>query len=655
MRKIQTKITMLIVIAIIGISLLNVLQGRAITRLSTVSAIEKNLTEATKLAALASQNMISTYTLTIAEIANYPVFSDKDATPEEKQELIQAKVDEYYMRGGGVADADGYDAYHETDVSGEPFFEKAMAGECYMSVPYIEGEDTYLVVSAPIRQEDTVTGLVYFQCDTSILKSIVDGIKVGEEGEAYILDKEGTTIAYQDWQSVLEQENMIQEAAQNPENEDFQIVAEIEKRMVAGESGVEAFSYAADNSNNIQGYAPIQGTDGWSIAVTLDEDEFMETANKGSNVQALVSLLIGILVIIISGFISHSIAGSIVKCAERLKGLSEGDLNSPVPRVKTKDEISVLSESTAHLVETFQSIIDEIGTVLGNIASGDLANNAINGSYPGDFKALKENLLVIDQKLNHTMGGIIDAAFQVSGGSSQVAAASSSLSQGSVEQSSAVEQLSSTMEDMDRESQRAAHLAEQARAAADKAEQKLTTSGRYIENLNEAMSLITESSSGISRIIHTIEDIAFQTNILALNAAVEAARAGEAGKGFAVVAQEVRELASKSDEAAKATQLLIRNSVDAVNSGSDVVEKVTGSVTEGVALTNQALEQMEFVAEAVLQQKEAIGQVSDGIRQISDVVLSNSEAAVESASTSEELSRQAGTLKELVGSFTLRR
>ena len=122
MRKIQTKITMLIVIAIIGISLLNVLQGRAITRLSTVSAIEKNLTEATKLAALASQNMISTYTLTIAEIANYPVFSDKDATPEEKQELLQAKVDEYYMRGGGVADADGYDAYHETDVSGEPFF-----------------------------------------------------------------------------------------------------------------------------------------------------------------------------------------------------------------------------------------------------------------------------------------------------------------------------------------------------------------------------------------------------------------------------------------------------------------------------------------------------------------------------------------------------
>ncbi len=221
--------------------------------------------------------------------------------------------------------------------------------------------------------------------------------------------------------------------------------------------------------------------------------------------------------------------------------------------------------------------------------------------------------------------------------------------------SSSVEQLSSTMEDMDRESQRAAHLAEQARAAADKAEQKLTTSGRYIENLNEAMSLITESSSGISRIIRTIEDIAFQTNILALNAAVEAARAGEAGKGFAVVAQEVRELASKSDEAAKATQLLIRNSVDAVNSGSDVVEKVTGSVTEGVALTNQALEQMEFVAEAVLQQKEAIGQVSDGIRQISDVVLSNSEAAVESASTSEELSRQAGTLKELVGSFTLRR
>lgn len=655
MKKIQTKIILLVMASVVGISILSCLQSVMVTRSSTTSAIDKNLVETTELAALSAQNMISTYTSVISEIATNPVLTDDKATPEEKQEFLQTKVETYYMQFAGMADTDGYDAVHNTDVSSEPFFQAAMNGESYMSVPYFDKEDIYLVVSAPVMQDGVVTGVIYFHCDNNILQSIVEEVQIGEEGESYILDKEGTTIACGDIEAVLEQENAIREAQENPNDSDMQVLAEVEKKMVAGESGIERYAYAGDNSNNIQGYTPIPGTDGWSVAVTLDEDEFMQSAYDGSNMQIILSAVLCVLVILISAAVSRSIAGPIVKCTDRLTLLSKGDLSSPVPKVKSKDEVRILADSTAQLAENFKAIVDEIGQVLGGIAGGDLTQTIVSDNYPGDFKQVQQYLETINEKLNNTLGGIVESATYVSAGSDTMSSTSEALSKGTVAQSSAVEELSVTIEDMDRDAKQTAELAEQTKNAVNCAEAELQESSKYIAGLNEAMNLITTSSNEIGRIINAIENIAFQTNILALNASVEAARAGTAGKGFAVVAGEVRDLASKSDQAAKATKELIQHSITAVNSGSEVVEKVTQSVSNVVELSAQAAEQMDIVAEAVERQMGAIGQVTEAIGQISNVVQSNSTTAQESASTSRELAAQAGELTRLVNSFTLRR
>lgn len=655
MKKIQTKIVVMVVLATLCVSFVAGLMGMLVTRYSTTSALEKNLLETAELAALAAENIISTYTLTIAEMASNPILVDENTSPEDKQAFIQARAEAYYMRFGGMADTNGYDAANDVDISAEPFFQAAVSGKNYMSEPYIDGDDIFLMVSSPVWEGDEVKGVLYFQCDAYILQSIIDGLQIGEEGEAYILDKNGTTIAYVDQETVMSQENVIREAAKNPGDEGLQMVAAVESRMIAGEIGVERFYYAADDSNNMQSYAPISGTDGWSIAVTIDEDEFMRPAYFGNVFQIVICVTSCILVIIISLKVSHSIASPIVRCARRLQALSQGDLKSEVVRVKSRDETRILADSTAQLVKNFGTIINEMQEVLGAIADGDLSREVSGQRYPGDFAVLWDSLHVISEKLNDTMAGIISASEQVSAGSDQVASTAEVLSQGAVEQTESVDKLSGTVSNMSTEAKGIAQLTGKVEVVVNEAGKKLQESGEYIDSLNRAMSEITESSDEISRIIDTIENIAFQTNILALNAAVEAARAGTSGKGFAVVAEEVRSLAIKSDQAAKATKELIEGSVKAVGGGSRVVERVTDSVTTAVKLADQVVEQMELVAKAVEEQTDEIVQVATGIEQISDVVQTNSATAQESAATSQELSGQADMLKQLVGSFRLKR
>lgn len=653
MRKIQTKIIAIVVLATVCVSMIAGIVSAMVTRYSTTSALEKNVLETAELASMAAENKIATYTLTVAEMASNPILVDENVSPEEKQAFIQERTDAYYMRFGGMADTEGYDVIHDVDISEEPFFQAAVQGNSYMSAPYIDGEDIYLMVAAPIREGGAVKGVLYFQCDTDILQSIIEGLKIGEEGEAYILDKEGTTIAYVDQESVLNRENVMREAAAAPGDEGLQTVAAIEKKMTLGEVGVERFYYAEDQSNNIQSYAPIAGTDGWSIAVTVDEDEFMRPAEYGNFIQTVVCAVACLVIIVISMRVSHSIVMPVVRCAKRIQALSQGDLGSPVPQVKSKDETRILADSTAQLVKDFGTIIHEMQDILGAIADGDLTREVSGQPYPGDFAVLWESLRVISEKLNATMAGIVSASGQVSTGSDQVAATAAVLSQGAVEQTSSVEELSGTISNMSAEAKEIAQMTEQAKDVVGEAGGKLQESSAYIDSLNQAMSQITQSSDEIRRIIDTIENIAFQTNILALNAAVEAARAGTSGKGFAVVAEEVRELANKSDQAAKATKELIERSVKAVGSGSFVVGKVTDSVTAAAKMAGEAVEQMEQVAKGVEDQTDAIEQAAAGIGQISGVVQNNSATAEESAATSQELSSQAAMLQQLVGSFRL--
>ncbi len=167
------------------------------------------------------------------------------------------------------------------------------------------------------------------------------------------------------------------------------------------------------------------------------------------------------------------------------------------------------------------------------------------------------------------------------------------------------------------------------------------------------MGKISSASTEISKIIDTIENIAFQTNILALNAAVEAARAGSAGKGFAVVADEVRNLASKSDEAAKATKELIEGSIAAVVEGGQVVNQITKSLDKTNSISENVTIKVDAVVKAVESQTTAISQVTEGIDQITSVIQTTSATSEQSAATAQDLSNQSLLMNNLVRKFQL--
>lgn len=322
-------------------------------------------------------------------------------------------------------------------------------------------------------------------------------------------------------------------------------------------------------------------------------------------------------------------------------------------QVSSNDEIGALGQVFEKTIHSLRNYIGEIGNVLGAIAAGNLTQNA-SQEYLGDFRFIKESLDSIQKELNCTMGQIASSAGHVSMGSDQVSGSAQALAQGAAEQASSIQEVSATLADISANAQRTSATAAEAGQYVDQVGMQLGISMDSVKELNEAMEDISESSKEISTIISTIENIAFQINILALNASVEAARAGTAGKGFAVVAEEVSNLATKSDEAAKATKELIGGSIAAVTKGGQVVNQVTESLEQTNQLANHVTGKMAAVVEAVDRQTEAITQVTEGIEQISAVVQTNSASSEECAAASQEMTTQAGLLKELINAFKLK-
>ena len=384
----------------------------------------------------------------------------------------------------------------------------------------------------------------------------------------------------------------------------------------------------------------------------LDGNDLYSAAQK---IMITSLVVIGIVSLLFAFYIIQSINKPVKELDSVARKIADGDLDQSIT-YRSRDELGYLAvnfNKTVERLRDYVKYIDEISDVLKQIADGNLMFN-LTYDYAGEFAKIKLALEEISASLNSTMGQINQAADQVSAGSDQVSSGAQALSQGATEQASSIEELAATVNEISSQVKANAQSAQQGSKLAEAAGAKMEEGNRQMQEMIGAMAEISEKSGQIGKIIKTIEDIAFQTNILALNAAVEAARAGAAGKGFAVVADEVRNLASKSADASKSTAALIEGSIHAVEKGTKLADETARTINEVVESSKQVVTVVDGISQASNDQATSIAQVTQGIDQISSVVQTNSATAEESAAASEELSGQAQVLKNLISQFKLK-
>lgn len=375
---------------------------------------------------------------------------------------------------------------------------------------------------------------------------------------------------------------------------------------------------------------------------------------------SLTAILIVIIVLILysvklSGVIAKSIGNPLIELKDRFITFSEGDIDSPLPKVETEDEIAELVEGMSVMSERIRAVITDSGILLNEMAEGNFAiKTECEEQYMGAFQALLTGMRKMNRQIDTTIRGVSEASKQVLSGSTNLAEAAQSVAEGATDQAAAVEEMQATIDELSNGIKTTADELEKSYSEARKYADMAESSRSDMEAMVDAMHRISEASEKIGEIIVQIEDIASQTNLLSLNASIEAARAGDAGKGFAVVADQIRNLAEQSAKSAVDSKSLIETAINKVEEGSQNAAKASDSLKEVVDGVKFVAESSKKMKEISLEQSESMQQADQAIERIAEIVQNNSAVAQETSATSEELTAQVTQLDSMVSNFTLR-
>lgn len=519
------------------------------------------------------------------------------------------------------------------------YYKAVTENKPYVTQPYVDVKtDTVCVsIGIPVVYYNKTVGVLCIDIRLDGLCDFIDKMSFGDSGRMMILSQNNIVMAYTNRDLVgsdfsetgITGDELISEMS-NP-------TGKLANYEISNEKKVAMISKITDYN--------------WLIIIGMSLKEYNSPTFRIILLLVILLLLITIITCIcISKFIKRKLR-SVTDIKNILTQMSNGNLHINL-KSNRDDEIGQISKAISNCTQNLSSYVTEIDSIMKQLADGNL-NIKTNITFNGDFKPIEISINKFVNKLSELISGISQSADSVNVGSDQVAVGAQALAQGSAEQAASVEELVNTISKISSKIENTANDTSTAQKQVEEANNALNKSNTHMNDLAGIMAKISRDSAKIYKIIKTIEDIAFQTNILALNAAVEAARAGQAGKGFAVVADEVRNLSSKSTEAASQITQLIECSVNSIKDGEEATKKTTLALSETVSKASLVGEIINKISNSTSQQYESISSINQNMKQISDVVQVNSATAEESAAASEELSNQANVLKDMLNRFKL--
>jgi len=509
----------------------------------------------------------------------------------------------------------------------------------------IQGKDTLLTsLVVPIKKGGTFYGIAGIDIGLSFLQELADDLDLYEKsGKMLLLSHKGIIAG------ITGKSDLVGKHLKNYEKQSSQL----ENILESIKSKEEMIVFEDDVLRVLVPINIGMTETSWAVMIEIPESKILENANAIMTRQIIIGIILIIIGIVLLWWIGRSISLPLKRTSEILVQIAEqGDFSKRV-EVKQQDETGQIGHAINKLMDSLQSAISSLSQVMGEVSKGNLTEK-ITKQQTGDLKQINDSINQSVEMLSGALIQVKNSSEQVFSGATELTASSQAMASGTTEQAASLEEIASTMNEVSSQAKANNENALQAQSITNETMDVSQKGNAQMQEMLLSMDEINNKSTDISKIIKTIDEIAFQTNLLALNAAVEAARAGKYGKGFAVVAEEVRNLAARSAEAAKSTTDLIENTVSEVGKGVDKAQKtavILNDIFKGITKANDVVGE---IASSSDEQQKGIEEINTGLTQINSVVQENSSVSEETASASQELSAQATQMQQLISRFKLK-
>lgn len=621
MRSMKTKLTMyfgvLLLIICIGLGTISY----SISSRALIGNVNENLPQMAQQSAKTIQSRVESQLNALEVVAAQTQISDMNSSWENKKTILDAETKRSGHLKMNIVDKNG-DSINTSEASisikDRDYFKKAMAGEANVSDPTSSKTNNQIIIiyAVPIKNGNEVVGVLIAVRDGNALSDTIKDITFGKTGQAFMINKQGTTVAHTNKDKVLKSDNVIENAKKDSKLKPF---ADIEKKMIKGGSGIG--EYTSGSVSIYLGYAPVKGTN-WSIAIASQKSEILKEANDLKIWVSLLSVIFIIAGIILVYILSNSITKNLIGAVKYLSVLATGDLSGSVPSkgLKNKDETGEL----ARAIKTMQeSVVSTISTVKTN--SSEISSHA-------------DNLSAVSEEMSASSNNVATAMQGVAKGASSQAESLVNITTTLNKFGEELGQIINSVKEVDSNANGINTMSAESNAEMEKLAESMNTLSNSFNNFVSKTTGLGENIKKINEITDLINSIAEQTNLLALNAAIEAARAGESGKGFSVVAEEIRKLAEQTKESSESISNLIKN----VSNDSETMVKSSGDIKEElnsqISVVNTAIESFKKIVSEVSKIGSKIKAVNDFTANIDNEKSSILEKVQEVSSVSEEVS-----------------